>query len=79
MKRGTKGFLKERFIMNIKLTEEQQVNLIVNTVNIGIPVLLALNVGLYVNDYLQRKKENDRRIKEREEVLERFDEVLKKV
>lgn len=65
--------------MRIKLTDEQQVNLIVNTVNIGIPVLLALNVGLYANDYLQRKKENDIRIKEREEALERFDEVLKKV
>ena len=65
--------------MNIKLTEEKQVDLIVNTVNIGIPVLLALNVGLFANDYLQRKKENDRRIKEREEALERFDEVLKKV
>lgn len=65
--------------MNIKLTEEKQVDLIVNTVNIGIPVLLVLNVGLYVNDYLQRKKENDRRIKEREEALDRFDEVLKEV
>jgi len=67
--------------MSIKLTEaqEKQVDLIVNTVNIGIPVLLALNVGLFVNDYLQRKKENDKRNKEREEALERFDEVLKKV